>query len=56
MAESKRRFQWVLWRVFRWASWWPLVAFKRLDPEETCLARIYRWVLVLGPLELRRWK
>lgn len=35
---------------------WPFMfSFKRLKEKETDMARIYRWVLVIGWLEIRRW-
>lgn len=40
--------------VWHWTSWtWPRL--KRLKRKDTDLALIYRWVLVVGPLEVRRW-
>jgi len=46
-----KRFQFVWWSQ---ARYWTL-AFCRLDPKTVALASIYRWVLWIGPLEIRRW-
>ena len=44
------RFQLVWW--WRPRDW--TLAFCRLDPKTVALASICRWVLWIGPLEIRR--
>jgi hypothetical protein len=36
--------------------WYPYFDFRRLSPNTTSLGRIYAWSLVLGYLEVRRWR
>lgn len=55
-APWKRVLAWFdeRWQVFfDWRGWW--VEFWRLDPETTDMARIYVWILHVGPMEIRRW-
>lgn len=46
-----KRLQFVWWGWRRWSF-----GFKRLRKAETDFALIYRWMLWLGPLEVRRWE
>mgnify|MGYP001014168216 FL=1 len=43
---------------FQFLLWWPLhywgLHMYRYEPPLS-LARVYRWSLVIGPLEVRRW-
>ena len=41
--------------VWEW-RWWPPFVFLRFDSDKTDLAKIYEWVMCIGPLEIRRWK
>jgi hypothetical protein len=49
--NSKRPTYQVIW-------WWgPLdwhIGFKRLDLNETSMALVYKWILCIGPLEIRK--
>lgn len=48
---------WAVRRLrFVWWGWRWSFGFKRLDLAETDLALIYRWMLFLGPVEIRRWQ
>lgn len=49
-AETRGRFQWVWWG---WLSWrdWDVTLYR----PGGGMARIYRWCVQVGPLELRRW-
>ena len=49
---TKERFQWV-WFSPEW-YYWPWVAFCTFPKSN--FRFIYRWVLILGPIEIRRWE
>lgn len=44
----------VWWPIWRKATWVPLAHFTRF--EEGGYSVIYKWAVMLGPLEIRRWK
>ena len=48
MADKKYQF-------INWFPIWEGLAFIRLDPEETDLAYIYDWCLIIGFFEIRKW-
>lgn len=50
MKQRRSRYQFVWWGWKRWHF-----GFVRLSPEATDLALIYRWLLHLGPFEIRKW-
>lgn len=37
-------------------EWWPFIFFERFDPDRNSLGLIYRWVLCIGPLTIKRWR
>ena len=49
---SERRYQ-VMWFNTGWREW-PWI--KRYTFPDSDLRYIYRWVLWIGPLEIRRWE
>jgi hypothetical protein len=46
----QERFQ-----IFKTTWDWPWICFWKPDPESSWCA-IYRWILIIGPVEIRRWR
>lgn len=49
------KYQFVIWSIFDSDSWRPLIYFKRFN-YASCYSKIYKWVIGIGPVEVRRWK
>lgn len=47
-TKEKRRYQFIWWGL---GMWYP----PKLIRYNGGLARIYRWSLLFGPIEVRRW-
>lgn len=50
-GPPREKYQWILWLT----PWVWNFGFWRLDPEKTDMALVFRWIVQIGPLEVRRW-